>query len=237
DTTTHHPQNVNASHRRHYATPQSARPVAPTTRQHPPHRAMERAAYGQHMQELQDQGQSNSETGRGQTDPTADDTDSGAETRAVMFVCATCGAPVTGPVTRLPAVPEAPYYAWWDADVPGPSPATVPSGHYAIETEPYGAPLVATDIHGPVMPRHGSHYNADGKPLMSLGPRGNIVVNPDDARGLSLRHVSAACCGATPYGGMNQLCVCGTLVATLSSDCCLPYELHLSATQVHAVHV
>ncbi|MFJ3977254.1 hypothetical protein [Streptomyces sp. NPDC090021] len=34
---------------------------------------------------------------------------------------------------------------------------------------------------------------------------------------------------------MNQVCACGTLVATLCSDCCLPYELHLSAAHVRAV--
>ncbi|MFC9399095.1 hypothetical protein ACFTWS_39115 [Streptomyces sp. NPDC057027] len=156
------------------------------------------------------------------------------DAEAVVFVCATCGVALTGPLTRLPAVPEAPDYAWWDADEPGPSPATVPSGCYAIETEPYGAPLVVAEVPGPVMPRHGERWNADGKPLVSQGPRGNIVINPGDARDLELRHASPACCGATPDGGMNQLCTCGTLVATLCSDCCLPYELHLAADRVRA---
>ncbi|MFJ9813218.1 hypothetical protein ACIRTB_33880 [Streptomyces sp. NPDC101158] len=158
-----------------------------------------------------------------------------AEAGTVVFVCATCGAALTGALTRLPAVPDAPYYAWWDADEPGPSPTTVPSGHYAIETEPYGAPLGVAQEPGPVMPRHGEMRNVDGEPLASQGPRGNIVICPDDARGLELRHSSPACCGATPYGGMNQLCACGALVATLSSDCCLAYELHLSADHVRAV--
>ncbi|AWZ08708.1 MULTISPECIES: hypothetical protein [unclassified Streptomyces] len=133
-------------------------------------------------------------------------------------------------------MPEAPYYAWWDADEPGPSPATVPPGCYAIETEPYGAPLVVARAPGPVMPRRGAKSDVHGQPLVSRGPRGNIVINPGDARGLELRHASAACCGATPDGGMNQMCPCGTLVATLCSDCCLPYELHLSAGHVRAVH-
>ncbi|MFB6807768.1 hypothetical protein [Streptomyces sp. NPDC056387] len=154
---------------------------------------------------------------------------------AVVFACRACGVPLTGPLTRLPAVPEAPHYAWWEADEPGPSPATVPAGCYAIETEPYGAPLVVADVPGPVMPRHGEHWDVEGRPLVSQGPRGNIVINPDDARDLRLRHASPACCGATPDGGMNQLCACGTLVATLCSDCCLPYELHLSADRVRAV--
>ncbi|MFD8979877.1 hypothetical protein [Streptomyces sp. NPDC059564] len=165
----------------------------------------------------------------------ADDADGGAEAEVSVFVCALCGVPLTGPLARLPAVPEAPYYAWWDAEEPGPSPATVPSGCYAIETEPYGAPLVVAETPGPVMPRRGTKSNAQGQPLVSRGPRGNIVVNPDDARGLVLRHASPACCGATPDGGMNQLCACGALVATLCSDCCLPYELHLSASHVRAV--
>ncbi|KQV11397.1 hypothetical protein [Kitasatospora sp. Root107] len=187
------------------------------------------------MHERRDQEQGDGGSKRGQAAPTADVVDAGTEAEAVVFVCATCGVTLTGPLTRLPAVPEAPYYEWWDADEPGPSPATVPSGHYAIELEPYGAPLVVAEVPGPAMPRRGMIYN-DGQPLVSQGPKGNIVINPDDARSLELRHASAACCGATPDGGMNQLCACGTLVATLCSDCCLPYELHLSADHVRAVH-
>ncbi|GHE14270.1 hypothetical protein [Streptomyces alanosinicus] len=152
-----------------------------------------------------------------------------------VFACAACGAALTGPLKRLSAVPEAPDYAWWEAEEMGPSPATVPSGCYAIETEPYGPPLVVAEAPGPVMPRHGTHYNLDGQPLVSQGPRGNIVMNPDDCRGLTTRHASAACCGATPDGGLNQVCACGTLVATLCSDCCLPYELHLSPDHVRAL--
>lgn len=153
----------------------------------------------------------------------------------MVFVCATCGAGLTGPLRRLPSVPEAPYYEWWEADSMGPSPATVPLGCYAIETEPYGAPLVVAEVPGPTYPRGGILYTVDHQPLISQGPRGNIVINPDDARGLELRHASPACCGATPTGGLNQLCACGTLVATLCSDCCLPYELHLSPDRVRAI--
>ncbi|MFI8823879.1 hypothetical protein [Streptomyces sp. NPDC053431] len=160
--------------------------------------------------------------------------DGATKAEAVVFVCATCEAPLTGPLTRLPAVPEAPHHDWWDAEERGPSPATVPPGCYAIETEPYGAPLVVSDVAVPAMPRYGTIGNGPGKWLVSQGPRGNIVINPGDARGLELRHASSACCGATPTGGMNQSCACGTLVATLSSDCCLPYELHLSADHVRA---
>ncbi|MEV6332074.1 hypothetical protein [Streptomyces sp. NPDC051909] len=159
----------------------------------------------------------------------------GAPPAAAVFACAACGAALTGPLRPLAAVPEAPYHPWWEAEEMGPSPATVPSGCYAIETEPYGPPLVVADAPGSVMPRHGTRYNIDGQPLVSQGPRGNIVVNPDDSRGLTTRHSSAACCGATPDGGLNQACACGTLVATLSSDCCLPYELHLSPDHVRVL--
>ncbi len=162
-------------------------------------------------------------------------TGAATEAEAVVFVCARCGVPLTRPLTQLPAVPEAPYYAWWDADEPGPSPSTVPADCYAIETEPYGAPLVVSEELVPAMPRRGTISNVHGQPLVSQGPRGNIVINPGDARGLELQHASAACCGATPDGGMNQVCTCGALVATLCSDCCLPYELHLSERHVRAV--
>ncbi|WP_157879758.1 hypothetical protein [Streptomyces yangpuensis] len=154
---------------------------------------------------------------------------------AVVFVCAACGVALTGPLERLPAVPDPPYFPWWESGERGPSPATMPAGRYAIETEHYGAPLVVTDVPGPAMPRRGTKGDGHGRWLVSRGPRGNIVIDPGDARGLELRHASAACCGATPDGGMNQVCACGTLVATLCSDCCLPYELHLSAAHVRAV--
>ncbi|GAA3024453.1 hypothetical protein GCM10020229_39660 [Kitasatospora albolonga] len=180
------------------------------------------------MHEKQDHGQADAEVN-------GSNTTASAEADTAVFVCATCGVPLTGPLTRLPEVPEAPYYEWWEADQPGPSPPTVPSGHYAIETEPYGGPLVVAEAPGPAMPRRGSISDVEGNYLISQGPRGNIVINPDNARGLELRHASAACCGATPDGGMNQVCACGTLVATLCSDCCLPYELHLSADHVRAV--
>ncbi|MFF8960304.1 hypothetical protein [Streptomyces sp. NPDC014894] len=186
-----------------------------------------------HDQRGQDQGVGEPE--RRQVTPSSGATDGAPGAEAVVFVCATCGVSLTGPLTRLLEVPEAPHYAWWDADELGPSPATVPSGCCAIETAPYGGPRAVVQTSGPVMPRHGSRWNAEGKPLVSRGPRGGIVINPDDARGLELRHVSPACCGATPDGGMNQLCACGTLVATLCSDCCLPYELHLEADRVRAV--
>ncbi|MFB6839894.1 hypothetical protein [Streptomyces sp. NPDC056361] len=184
------------------------------------------------MHDHRDQDQS---TGKAASKHRAPAAEGAAEAEAVVFVCATCEIPLTEPLTRLPAVPEAPYYAWWDADEPGPSPSTVPSGCYAIETEPYGAPLVVSEVPAQAMPRYGPIGNGHGQWLVSQGPRGNIVINPGDAHGLELQDVSPACCGATPTGGMNQLCVCGTLVATLCSDCCCPYELHLSADHVRAV--
>ncbi|MFB7541459.1 hypothetical protein ACFC0N_16365 [Streptomyces zaomyceticus] len=184
------------------------------------------------MYDRQDQDQG---PGKAAPKPSASAAEGAAEAEAVVFVCGTCEVPLTDPLTRLPAVPEVPYYEWWNAEEPGPSPSTVPSGCYAIETEPYGAPLVVSEVPAEAMPRYGTKSNEHGQYLVSQGPRGNIVINPDDAHGLELQHVSSACCGATPTGGMNQLCACGTFVATLCSDCCCPYELHLSADRVRAV--
>ncbi|MER5202481.1 hypothetical protein [Streptomyces sp. NPDC002825] len=182
------------------------------------------------MEDQRRQGRDGAQLGSGQAA-----VGEGIAPEMTVFACAACGAGLTGPLKRLPVVPEAPDHAWWEAEEMGPSPATVPSGCYAIETEPYGAPMVVAEAPGPVMPRHGSRFNIDGQPLVSQGPRGNIVVNPDDSRGLTTRHASPACCGATPHGGLNQVCACGTLVATLCSDCCLPYELHLSPDRVLAL--
>ncbi|MDV5143175.1 hypothetical protein R1T08_02335 [Streptomyces sp. SBC-4] len=184
------------------------------------------------MHDRRDQDQ---ETGNAAPKHRAPAAESATEAEAVVFVCTTCEVPLTGPLTRLPAVPELPYYAWWDAEEPGPSPPTVPSGRYAVETEPYGAPLVVSEVPAEAMPRYGTISDEHGQYLVSQGPRGNIVINPDDAHGLEYHHASSACCGATPTGGLNQRCACGTLVATLCSDCCCPYELHLSADHVRAV--
>lgn len=169
-------------------------------------------------------------------EPAAPPTAAGpSDPETVVFLCGTCGAELTGPLRRLPRVPEPPYHPWWEAEQMGPSPATVPSGCYAVEAEPYGPPLVVAEAPGPVHPRHGTRHDREGRPLVSAGPRGTIVVNPDDVRGLELRHASPACCGATPDGGPNQVCGCGALVAILCSDCCLPYELHLVPGRVRAV--
>ncbi|MER7760390.1 hypothetical protein [Streptomyces sp. NPDC097619] len=171
--------------------------------------------------------------------PADGDTTGGGTAGPVVFVCAACGAALTRPLIGLPEVPEAPFPEFADDEEPGPSPPTVPAGHYAVETEPYGAPLVVSEVPRRAMPRYGTIGAGDGHTgcLVSRGPRGNIVVDPDDARGLELVHVSSACCGATPTGGMNQRCACGTFVATLSSDCWVPYELHLSAAHVRPVHL
>ncbi|MFF2629560.1 hypothetical protein ACFVUN_27825 [Kitasatospora griseola] len=159
--------------------------------------------------------------------------DPSADTGLTVFRCAACDAALTGALRQLPAVPPPPFHAWWEAETSGPSPATVPTGCFAVETGPCG-PLMSTGAG--VMPRE-RVPDANGQPLIPRGPQGSIVLNPDDAFGLEVRHASAACCGATPNGGMNQLCACGTLVATLCSDCCLPYELHLAADRVRAVRV
>ncbi|MFI8326356.1 hypothetical protein [Streptomyces sp. NPDC085529] len=184
------------------------------------------------MDDRRDPGQGTGKEAPERRAPAAEGT---TEAEAVVFVCLTCEVPLTGPLSRLPAVPGLPHYEWWEAEEPGPSPSTVPAGCYAIETEPYGAPLVVSRLPVQVMPRYGAMSDEGGQWLVSQGPRGNIVINPDDARGLEYHHASPACCGAAPTGGMNQRCPCGTLVATLSSDCCRPYELHFSADHVRAV--
>ncbi|MEV7612417.1 hypothetical protein [Streptomyces sp. NPDC089799] len=116
--------------------------------------------------------------------------------------------------------------------------ATLPQGHYAIETEPWGAPYVPHPDQGYTGPRQPrGHWTVDqGVTVLSAGPRGNIVIHPEDApalRPLPDWENSGGCCGPSGDSGLNRACPCGARVATLAADCFGPYELHLDAKRVH----
>ncbi|MFJ9523709.1 hypothetical protein ACIRPK_36495 [Kitasatospora sp. NPDC101801] len=154
----------------------------------------------------------------------------------MIFHCVECGAALTSALTPLSAVPEPPPFEQPRPGARGPE-ATIPRGHYAIETDPWGAPYepYPDDEDGPAQRRAGGKSDMRGS-LRSAGPRGNIVLHPDDATGLTmLVDTSMGCCGG-PSGdqGLNRACRCGTPVATLAADCTTVYELHLDANSVRA---
>ena len=152
----------------------------------------------------------------------------------VQLLCTACGHPLTEPLRRLPELPQRPEYD----GLPGPdgsrhAPPTVPRGTCAVDPEPSGAPFVphpdpqweGAAIPGLCM----SNPDGDGC-LMSAGPRDPLVTHPEDTAGRLSRDPGsseAGCCGAPGEEGPNQVCGnCGAVVATLFSDCYVPYEIH-----------
>ncbi|MBP2479184.1 hypothetical protein JOF53_008056 [Crossiella equi] len=127
-----------------------------------------------------------------------------------VFHCAGCGLRLTPELVRLPAVPEVPGEPERDPDSHE-LPSTVPRGHYAVEPEPWGAPLVPFEGEGDPGPAHarGPVVIRDNGTLVSAGPDGLY--------------------------GRNQACACGWLVATLVGDCMGPHELVLDPVRTYAV--
>ncbi|MFE7594835.1 hypothetical protein ACFU6K_36075 [Kitasatospora sp. NPDC057512] len=156
-----------------------------------------------------------------------------------VFVCVACDRPITGELTGLPEVPERPMdQGHRRADGSRQATPTVPVGFFAVDPEPWGAPLVPSAECLAVFPGGPAVADPAGPGfLVSGGPCDTVVLHPDDASGLRMhpdwRHVG--CCGTTGRGGPNRLCPCGAEVATLVSDCSTPYELHLDPGRVRAV--
>ncbi|SDJ72531.1 hypothetical protein [Streptomyces indicus] len=131
--------------------------------------------------------------------------------------CAACGRRLTEPVRRLDAVPEPPPYEGGAApDGLYRAPATLPRGAYCIDEAPFGAPYVQPSGAG------------EWDPCIADGPRGTMVLNPDDVLDLEPHPVprrNVGCCGPAGRDGVNRLCTCGAEVAILSADCYTSYEL------------
>ncbi|MFJ8539750.1 hypothetical protein [Streptomyces sp. NPDC093591] len=128
-----------------------------------------------------------------------------------VLLCATCGTRPTEPVRRLDEMPPYPggdRLPDLDDPWPGP-PSDGPMGEYAG-----------------VSPGGGRKADARG-PLLSAGPRGTYVLHPLDAVGLA-PHTDGTrlvgCCGPDGTRGVNHVCGCGTEVAIVAADCCIPTE-------------
>ncbi|MFJ9848024.1 hypothetical protein [Streptomyces sp. NPDC101150] len=94
-------------------------------------------------------------------------------------------------------------------------------GAFAMDPEPSGPPYVL-DV-------------ASGL-LVESGPSGTIVLHPEDGLGLEAHPDIAMrrgyCCGMDGEWGPNLACACGTIVATLYSDCYQVQELRLQPDAV-----
>ena len=150
-----------------------------------------------------------------------------------VLTCAACGSRLTEPLRLLPEVPPRPEFDGRKGpDGSRHAPPTVPRGTYAVDPEPSGAPYVPhpdPEWCDAANPGHSCLGDPEGEGfLISGGPRGTLVVHPEDTRG----HLSAnpafqeiGCCGPPGREGPNEVCAaCGAVVATLYADCSAPYE-------------
>ncbi|MFJ7074567.1 hypothetical protein [Streptomyces sp. NPDC098781] len=160
-----------------------------------------------------------------------------------VLICAVCGhrlSPPLRPLSELPA--RHGHDGRTNPDGSRHAPSTVPRGTYAVDPKPSGAPFVphpdpewmGEAVPGAVM------LDPDGPGcLMSAGPRGTLVVHPDDTRGLlddnpDVREIG--CCGVPGREGPNELCPgCRARVATLTAECTGPYETSFLPDAVRVV--
>lgn len=156
------------------------------------------------------------------------------------FYCSRCHARLTPDLVELPAIPEVSQ----DCEDRDPetrrAPSTMPRGHYAIESTPWGAPYVPhpDQESEEVAQARGLMRIEDEVLMVSAGQRNDIVIHPLDAASLQPLpnwENSIGCCGPAGDHGLNRACPCGAPVATLAADCYGPYELHLNPLRVSAL--
>ncbi|OSZ56382.1 hypothetical protein OQI_33235 [Streptomyces pharetrae CZA14] len=164
----------------------------------------------------------------------------------IVLVCAACSCPLTRTVQLSETLSRPSFDGRVGPDGARRAPATMPHGFYAVEPEPWDAPLVPIDDPVPVFPEGPCVGDPDGDGfLVSAGPRDTIVLHPDDAPRLLHAQVGedqdpwqhVGCCGLHGRGGPNRLCPYGTPVGTETSDCSGAYELHLDPALVRLEHV
>ncbi|MFE1026433.1 hypothetical protein ACFW5I_18005 [Streptomyces sp. NPDC058818] len=150
-----------------------------------------------------------------------------------VLLCTACGHRLTEPLRLLPEVPPHPEYdGLKNPDGSRHAPPTLPPGRYAVVPEPSGAPYVPhpdPEWEGATLPGVSVGEPDGPRTMVSRGPRGTLVVNPEDARERLSGNPDAqesGCCGALGMEGPNQVCGgCGAAVATWHSECYGPWEI------------
>ncbi|MER7762629.1 hypothetical protein [Streptomyces sp. NPDC097619] len=133
-----------------------------------------------------------------------------------MFVCAGCGAELTGPLSEVALPAHSRQEAWngrW-------MPALMEPGTYAVQPEPSGPPYLEWDEFAPGEPEARGVYAWD--PVLSDGPAGAVLIAPGELWGTYVfpdaHH--GGCCGVAGGAGPNTACSrCRTPVATRIDDC------------------
>lgn len=137
------------------------------------------------------------------------------------FACGTCGLVVTADVSEV----SFPHDAEVCDERPDPQPR-VRQGTFALDPEPFGPPFEPLPDNPQV--------------LVSAGPRGTVLVHPDDVLALrrhSDRRRLNGCCRLDGLDGPNLVCAgCGAEIATEQSDCWVSWhDLRLQPDAVIAV--
>ncbi|MEU1368667.1 hypothetical protein ABZ454_21375 [Streptomyces sp. NPDC005803] len=149
------------------------------------------------------------------------------------FVCARCGAELTGPLSRV-SLPVHAHQAYGNGVQ---MPVLMEAGTFAVDPEPSGAPWRLREEINPVEAAARGIY----APLFSLsdGAPGATVIAPGDIRGTRLtpENGSGACCGLDGRDGPNMACrACGLAVATRIDDCSLWQAVWLAPDAVRRLH-
>ncbi|MEI5008943.1 hypothetical protein RB196_18065 [Streptomyces sp. PmtA] len=141
-----------------------------------------------------------------------------------VFQCRGCHRAITQPVSEQ-SLPDPNVHEEWyrpeatsmdeNGHISQPIVRMAP-GTFAIDPEPSGPPYVLDEPSGF---------------LVESGPKGTIVLNPEDGIGLE-PHPDVAmrrgyCCGMDGEWGPNLVCTCGAVIATVFSDCYQVQELRL----------
>lgn len=153
-----------------------------------------------------------------------------------VFYCSKCGVALTPDLVALDAVPDLPDESDRDRGT-GLLSSTVPRGRWGVEPEPWGAPYVPhpDQENGRTQPR-GPLTIVQNVLMASAGPRGDIVVHPEDVPSLQPlpgNENGNGCCGPAGNQGRNRMCACGSRLATLAADCMGAYELHVDPVRVY----
>ncbi|MEV5410391.1 hypothetical protein AB0K60_16320 [Thermopolyspora sp. NPDC052614] len=132
-----------------------------------------------------------------------------------VFVCAGCGASLTGALSQV-ALPVHAHQQYGHELLP---PLLEP-GTYAVDPQPFGPPWLRWEEIGSEEAEARGVY----APVYSLsyGPSGAVAVAPGDIRGTVVipERCDGLCCGLDGRDGPNLACArCGRAVATLIDDC------------------
>ncbi|MEU6851816.1 hypothetical protein ABZ901_18085 [Actinacidiphila alni] len=151
-----------------------------------------------------------------------------------VFVCATCDAKLTVPLSRI----SLPVHAHQKYGNGTQMPVLMEAGTFSVDPEPWGPTWRRWDEIDPAEAEARGIY----APVYALsdGAPGAVVIAPGDIRGTRLipEKRGGACCGLDGADGPNMACLtCGSAVATRIDDCSLWQAVWLAPGAVRSLSV